>query len=309
LIQEASLSSPIYPRKPVNAVLLSLVLPGFGQFYNGELNKAIWFFLAFAILLVPGPALIALYLPSFLMMPTLLVGLILVLSVWLYGMADAGRVARRKQAYVLQGWQLSGVYVLIFLLCNVLALPMLTGEVRAHQVASFFIPSASMQPGLLPGDILFADMRYNCPGCAAALKRGDVAIFVDPNDRTEYFIKRVIGLPGDRIKISGETVWVNGAALTVGAETGPADERLVTEESDGRMWRVQWNASPALPDIVLTVPPGQAFMLGDNRDASADSRNFGTVPLQDIVGKARQIWFSASKSDGLRWRRLGQVAQ
>lgn len=298
------MSNPIHPRKPVVAVLLSLVLPGFGQFYNGELNKAIWFFLAFAILLVPGPALIALYLPSFMMIPTLLTGLILVLSLWLYGVADAWRVARRKQAYVLQAWQLSGMYILIFLLCNVLALPMLTGEVRAHQVASFRIPSASMEPGLVPGDILFADMRYNCPGCAAGLKRGDVAIFVYPNDRTKYYIKRVIGLPGDQIKIAGESVWVNGSALTV-SQTGPR----VTEKSDGRTWQAQWNASPAQPDMLLTVPPGQAFMLGDNRSASVDSRNFSTVPLQDIIGKARQIWFSASKADGLHWRRLGQVVQ
>jgi len=304
-----SLSSQIHPRSPAKAVLLSFVLPGFGQFYNGELNKAIWFFLAFAVLLVPGPDLIALYLPRFMMLPALLIGLVLVLSLWLYGMADARHVARQRQDYVLRDWQVSGVYVLIFLLCNVLALPMLTGAVRAHQVASFRIPSASMEPGLLPGDILFADMRYNCPGCATALRRGDVAIFVYPNNRTEYYIKRIIGLPGDEIKISGETVWVNGKALTVNAETGTTGQSLVTEESDGRIWRVRWDGPQPLPDIGLTVPPGQAFMLGDNRSVSKDSRDFSTVPLQDIVGKARQIWFSASKSDGLRWRRLGQAVQ
>lgn len=303
------MSSQFSPRKPIMAVLLSLVLPGFGQFYNGELNKAIWIFLAFAVLLVPGPALIALYLPSFMMMPTLFVGLVLILALWFYGMADAFRIARQKQDYRLQGWQLSGVYVLVFLLCNILALPVLTSEVRAHQVASFLIPSVSMEPGLLPGDILFADMRYDCPGCATAVKRGDVAIFVYPDNRTQYFIKRIIGLPGDQIKISGETVWLNGRALTVRTEPGPAGQRWATEEIGGRTWQVRWYTAQALPDIAVTVPPGQAFVLGDNRNLSVDSRDFGTVPLQDVVGKARQIWFSASKFDGLRWRRLGRVTQ
>jgi len=303
------MQNQIFPRRPENAVLLSLVLPGFGQFYNGELNKAIWLFLGFAILLVPGPAFVALYLPSFLMMPTLLIGLVLVVSLWLYGMTDARRVARKKQQYVAREWQVSGVYVLVFLLCNIVTLPMLTSEVRAHQVASFRIPSASMEPGLLPGDILFSDMRYNCPGCGSSVQRGDLAIFAYPNNRTEYYIKRIIGLPGDQIRVSGDKVWVNGSALTIRTEATNSGRLLVTEASGGRTWQVQWTSTAQVPDLELTVPQGQAFMLGDNRNLSVDSRNFSTVPLQDIVGRARQIWFSASKTDGIRWKRLGNVPQ
>jgi signal peptidase I len=120
-----------------------------------------------------------------------------------------------------------------------------------------------MQPTLLPGDILFADKRYNRPGFKQAVQRGDIAIFVYPNDRTTYYIKRIVGLPGDVVDVDGGQ---------------------------------------------LTVPAGEVYVMGDNRTASKDSRNFGTVPLQDVVGKARQLWFSSDKGT-IRWERLGKVVE
>ncbi|MDZ4262959.1 MAG: signal peptidase I [Pseudomonadota bacterium] len=295
-----------HPRKPLFALAMSLVLPGFGQLYNGEPNKAIWLFLCFALLNIPGMALVALYLPGAWMMPALVASLLLTLLVWLYGMVDAWRSAGHKQEYQLLGWQLSGIYLLILLLCNALALPLLINYVRQHQVESFRIPSSSMEPSVLRGDILFADKRYNCPNCNTGVERGDVAIFVYPNNRTLNYIKRVIALPGDSVRIAGRSVWVNDTPLTVEEITGAAGI-LVTEAIDGRQWQVQWTQTdPQASDMVLTVPPGHAFVLGDNRDASQDSRTFGTVPLRDIVGKARQVWFS-SASEGVRWGRFGKV--
>jgi signal peptidase I len=301
------MENPNRPRKPLFALTMSFVLPGFGQLYNGELNKAIWLFLCFALLSIPGMALIALYLPRAWMMPALVVGLILTLSIWLYGMIDAWRSARRKQDHVLLGWQLSGVYVLTLLLCNGLTLPLLINYVREHQVVSFRIPSTSMEPSVLRGDVLFADKRYNCPDCKAAVQRGDIAIFAYPNNRTLNYIKRVIALPGDRVRIEGHAVWVNDKPLTVQETNGPSG-MLVTEAMDSRQWQVQWTQTDTqASDVALTVPPGQAFVLGDNRNASQDTRNFGTVPLQDIVGKARQVWYSAATPEGIRWGRLGEV--
>src|ERR1035437_6362275 len=81
------------PRNPLVAALASLVLPGFGQLYNGDLNRAIWLFLSFALLCIPVVALIALYLPERLMLPTLLLGLGATLGVWGYAVWDAGRTA------------------------------------------------------------------------------------------------------------------------------------------------------------------------------------------------------------------------
>lgn len=298
-----------HPRKPLFALAMSFVLPGFGQLYNGEPNKAIWLFLCFALLSTLGMALIALYLPAAWMLSVLVAGLLLTLSIWLYGMIDAWRAARGKQDYLLQGWQISGVYVLALLLCNALAFPQLINYFKDHQVASFRIPSTSMEPGVLRGDILFADKRYNCQGCNASVQRGDIAIFAYPNNRTLYYIKRVIALPGDRVRIEGRKVWVNDTLLTIQETRGPAGS-VVTESVDGRQWQVQWMAADKrASDIAMTVPPGHAFVLGDNRSASKDTRNFGSVPLQDIVGKARQVWFSVTAQEGVRWGRLGRVIE
>lgn len=295
-----------HPRNPWLASAMSFVLPGFGQLYNAEANKAIWLFIAFAVLSIPCLAFVALYLSGTLVVPTLFLGLFLTLSIWVYGMTDAWRTARDRQDYVPLGWQISGVYALVFSLC-LLAQLFLVNYVREHQVQSFYIPSNSMQPGILKGDVMFADMRYNCPGCKGAITRGDIAIFVYPNNRTLYYVKRVIALPGDRVSIKGHFIILNGKPLTVREEHGESGI-LITEAIDDRQWLVQWTQPDQQPeDLELTVPPGQALVLGDNRSTAQDSRMFGTVPLADIVGKARQIWFSKEPQAGIRWGRFGRV--
>ncbi len=296
------------PRKPALAALMSLVLPGFGQLYNGEVNKAIWLFLLFTGVSQPAIALAALYLPGAAMVAALLAGLLLTLALWLYGIADAWRTARSLDGYLAQPWQRSGAYMLVLVLCNLVVLPLSLGYIRARQVESFHVPSSSMEPGVLRGDLFFADKRYNCPGCKHGVRRGDIALFVYPNDRTQTYIKRIIGMPGDVVQIRGERITVNGVALTTHSRS--ADGAVVTTEaSGGRQWQARWSSARGpQADAEISVAPGQVLVLGDNRDISADSRHFGTVSLQDVVGKARQVWFSSGE-DGVRWARLGHVLE
>jgi signal peptidase I len=295
-------------RRPIVAMFMSLLLPGFGQLYNGEVNKAIWLFLAFAFLSVPGVALVALYLPDGWMMPALVLALAAALSLWLYGMADAWRQARARPDYRPERWQTSGMYLLVLVVCNGLALPLLIDYVRTHQVESFRIPSTSMEPTVLQGDVLFADKRYNCPGCKQGIRRGDIAIFTYPNNRTLKYIKRIVALPGDRVQLRGDEVRVNGTPLTPpGAANDIGASRV--ESEDQRRWQILPGPSGATPaDVDMVVPPGQVFVLGDNRSTSVDSRKFGTVPMQDVVGRARQLWFSRGP-EGIRWQRLGLTLQ
>lgn len=292
-------------RKPIVALLMSAVLPGFGQLYNGEVNRGIWLFLGFLFLNVPWTALLALYVSGVLLAPLLLLTFGSAFAIWVFGMVDAWRHAKTRQDYVPEGWQCSGAYVLVFVVCNIVALPALTIYIRGHLIEPFRIPSASMAPTVLAGDFLFADKRYNCGGCKYRIEQGDVAIFVFPDDRTLRAIKRVIGLPGDRVNIEGHVVRVNGVPLSMGsAESGTGE---VTERAaDGHTWTVKWDpARPAGPAVDLIVPPGQVFVLGDNRSHSRDSRQMGPVPEQDVIGRARQIWLSYG-AGGIRWSRLGR---
>jgi signal peptidase I len=303
------MQNEINPRKPLLAALMSSVLPGFGQIYNGEINKAIWLFLIFAFLTVPGMALVALYLPDVLMMPALLLSLVMTIAAWAYGIVDAWRTAKRLNAYVAQPWQLSGTYMLILILCNLIGFPLVIGYVRAHQVEPLRVPSASMEPSVMTGDYFFADKRYNCLGCKQGVSRGDIALFANPNNRTMLYIKRIIGLPGDRVQINGTGLSVNGVLLTT--QTSRLNGKILTTESEGnKHWQVQWSETvhTPIPSADMIVPPGQVFVLGDNRNMSTDSRVFGTVSLQDVVGKARQVWFSAGK-EGVRWSRMGKVLE
>jgi signal peptidase I len=290
-------------RKPWLAALLSFVLPGLGQLYNGQLNKAIWWFAAFALLCAPVAAICALWLPSSLTVPALVCALLLTLTLVFKGCRHAYIQARQQADYEPRPWQTSGMYLAAFILCSVFALPLLISYVRTHLVQAFRIPSSSMQPSVLQGDYLFADMRYNCPGCKSAIARGDVAIFTYPNDRTQTYIKRIIGLPGDRIDIANRTVSVNGKALGANVQ---APSSLVTEGWEARQWQVQWQGIANNETVHLTVPDGQVFVLGDNRQSTQDSRHYGTVPLQDIRGKATQIWFSYGQH-GVLWSRIGQL--
>lgn len=187
--------------------------------------------------------------------------------------------------------------------------------VRSFLVEPFRIPSGSMIPTLHVGDfILVNKFQYGlrCPIGRCTLipigepKNGDVVVFQYPVDPSQDFIKRVIGIPGDHIHYENKTLTVNGK-LAQNTPAGVADDGFSTrahEDFLGVQHDIDYNpnitgGSPECPfvhpdsdDFDYTVPAGQYFMMGDNRDGSYDSRCWGTVPEANLRGRAFMVWMS-----------------
>jgi signal peptidase I len=173
-------------------------------------------------------------------------------------------------------------------------------------VQPFRIPSESMESTLLVGDFLLVDKQTGAPSAfdtllpPAAIRRGDVIVFHDPVDSSLHLVKRVIGLPGDHLRLHDQHVYINGRALTepyAVYRPGPPDNfrdnfpRLQSPDPDiNSVW---WIKMRTLVDNgELIIPTGNYFVLGDNRNDSEDSRYWGFVPRSAIVGKPLLIYFS-----------------
>lgn len=176
---------------------------------------------------------------------------------------------------------------------------------RSFIAEPFTIPSGSMLPSLEVGDyVLVNKFSYGVrlPVLNTEIvangrpQRGEVMVFRFPGQPSVNYIKRVIGLPGDEIVSRGETLFVNGVELTRERlqETPPGApwETVYREQVDGRSYTVREETGryPAGLDWSYTVPAGHYFTLGDNRDNSNDSRFWGPVSEDLIVGKAFYIW-------------------
>ena len=158
---------------------------------------------------------------------------------------------------------------------------------QAYAVQAFTVSSASMLPALRPRDTLLVNRlvyRWHLP------HRGDIIVFYFPRAEGREFVKRVVGVPGDVVEERGGRLYVNRKLL--------ADE----DEADAGP-----GMAPAMRLAPQQIPPGQLFVLGDNLDASLDSRYWGTVDIQKVVGKAFMVGWSRGKHWwDLRWDRIGQ---
>ena len=209
-----------------------------------------------------------------------------------------------------QAMQLVAIVLAVFLAKGAIAEP-------------FYVPSGSMEPTLLIGDALLASkfpygygtaslpMQINLPETSRVFqempKRGDVVVFRWPGDTSQAWVKRVVGVPGDRIQMRQGQLFINDHPATLKPDgTGDA------EDDNGNVERA-WRYVETLPNgvshaiyklrdngrldntVEVTVPPGKLFVLGDNRDNSADSRvpvregGVGLLPIDNLVGRADAV--------------------
>ncbi len=177
--------------------------------------------------------------------------------------------------------------------------------IRTFVVQAFKIPSGSMKPTLLIGDhILVSKFIYGVkiPYFRKTLipikdpQRGEIIVFIYPEDRSKDFIKRVIGVGGDTIEIRNKKIFLNGM---------PYEDKHGVYVDD---FVIPGAIQPRDNFGPVTVPKGTVFAMGDNRDQSYDSRFWGFVDLKDVMGKAYIIYWSWDKeNNSVRWNRLGSL--
>jgi signal peptidase I len=243
-------------RNTLLAVFMAFIMPGLGQVYNGELIKGISIFMILLAVSVTG-IWAAVFLPDSLLVYGALATLLVSVALYIAAIVDAFKHASAADAaFQPKSYNRWYFYLALWLIGNIFG-SFTTDYVTENYVQAYTIPTNSMEPSVLQGDYVLADKTaYG----RMAPQKGDIVIFVYPDDRSKKFIKRIEALPGDTV------TYVDGTQRK--------------------------------------VPHGYAYMVGDNRENSYDSRQFGFVPLSDIVAKVRQVYYSSGE-DGIRWDRIG----
>ncbi len=195
---------------------------------------------------------------------------------------------------------------------------------RSFLAEPFRIPSGSMKPTLLTGDFVLVNkfaygIRLPLFGTKLMAKgnpqRGDVLVFRYPVNTKINFIKRVIALPGDNVKYKDKTLYINDKEMPKAFQEQVNDWndygyeqslKLFTEKLNGIEHAVYIDPQRPNQSVEITVPEGHYFVMGDNRDNSDDSRSWGFVADELIIGKGAYVWMSwNSQSKDVRWKRIG----
>jgi signal peptidase I len=288
-------------KKPLLAGFFSLIIPGLGQVYNGELRKGIIFYTVGYVLIL---------LVSLFSLPFTFLGLILfiflALSWPIFALIDAVKTAKKSQLMPFWPYNKYYVYLLIFITVSILDYIPATLCVESYSVSS-----GSMEPTNLIGDyILVNKLSYgilNPLTNQIAISwgkphRGDVIVLDYPLGPRKSYIKRVVGLPGDRIHIIDKRLYLNGQL----SEFPVFSDNLYTTRPVYRDWKVTTTPRDNFGPVV--VPQGAYFVMGDNRDYSYDSRFWGFIPSANLRGKATYIYFSKNPEDSrIRWDRIGRI--
>ncbi len=262
-------------RKPLVALLLSFITPGLGQTYNGRLKRGAIFylvgFLLAAVLLFSG-LLFKFY--------GMIFCLAILLLFFLFILLDAFIGAVKLKEITLKPYNKWYLYLIIFLISTFVIQPFVSSSIKNNIARAYKIPSSAMEPALLVGDHLIANMKIYKNEMP---KRGDIVIFEYPKDPSKDFIKRVIGLEGEKVEIVRNKIYINDKLLD--------DPWGYYKESDlTKYFKELEQFGP------VVVSKDSLFVLGDNRDNSQDSRFWGYVNIRKLKGKALYIYWAENKS-------------
>jgi signal peptidase I len=291
-------------RRPIVAILLSVAATGLGHIYCGRLTKGlVLFFVSFAF--APVMVRTAQSAASTALLLMVVGSVLLMLALFFYAVVDAGLLARRIGPHY-EPREYNRWYLYLVMIVVAVGYPTnMSGTIREHLLQAFKIPSSSMAPGILPGDRVFLNKAIY------GLKqpqRGDVVVFIYPDDRRLYYIKRLVALPGDSIEIKNNRVWINDQPLQYKESASKEinfkvkkGTSYLEERNHRRQYPIMLEDNHMDTMVKLTVPHGHCFVLGDNRAHSRDSRHFGPIPLADVKGRVDYIYWPA-----LKWSRFGK---
>jgi len=301
------------PRHRWGAALLSLVLPGLGHLYAGQVRAAARAFVGYHIATALS---ISVVFMAFLGVFATVLSVAFLLVAWVTVAVMAARsAARAPNPYSLQLYNRWYWYVLAILVAAFVWQPAVFGVVRSRWVEAFRIPSAAMAPSVLAGDFIFVS---KLPSARRAPDRNDIVILEAPTTPGLMVIKRVVGLPGDTLAMVDGVLLRNRVPVAepytqLTDSLGAVSRHL----EHGRAWHlahlVRKDATAYRPTMrnwgPIVVPGDSAFVLGDNRDESFDSRFWGAVGIDRIRGRPIAAYFSIETNpDGgsaIRWERIG----
>lgn len=280
-------------RRPARAVALTICAMGLGHLYAGRPRAALGFAVAGHVLGVASISII-LSRPSAITFLCVFVGGLLFL---LTAIVHAGFTAQRAtRPYELRRYNRWWIYVLVPLFEWFFWQP----KLEAWMPRAFRIPDPAMEPSILLGDRLFADMRASA---RRTPQRNDVVIFESVEQSGVMVIKRVIGVPGDTLLTRDGQLYRNGQAVAepwiqplTAADSFPLEETRLPSSGTKRPTRLNWGP--------VVVAAGQLFVMGDNRPASYDSRFWGALPADHVLGRPLSLYFS-HKWGRTRWDRIG----
>jgi signal peptidase I len=260
-------------RKPIFAFLLSLATPGLGQIYNGQFKKGLFYLVGFFLVYL---------IFSFLLFKFygMIVYLVIMLGFLLFILLDASVCAIKLKEIALKSYNKWYIYLIICLLSSVVIRPLLGGVIKNNIARAYKILSSTMEPTLLVGDHLIADMKIYK---SEKPKRGDIIVFEFPKDPSKDFIKRVIGLEEEKVEIINNKIYTNDKLL---------DDPWGYFEEGGWIKRF-----PELENFgPVVIPKNSLFVLGDNRNNSQDSRFWGFLSIGKVKGKALYLYWAKDKN-------------
>ncbi|MHC4594759.1 MAG: signal peptidase I [Planctomycetota bacterium] len=302
-------------RRPWLAVVLSLIMAGLGHIYCGRFVKGLVLALLSCIFI---PVLFGTLSVSHssVRITIIIISLFASLAVWLIAIIDSWYTAKHTTAdYMLKDYNRWYVYVLLMLM-GTGGSTQIAFNVRSTALEAFRVPVASNYPTIVPNDRFLANKlayKHSDP------KRGDLIVFINPENRLINYIKRVVAVAGDTVEIKDSQLYINDEKLQrqmLAQSTldnirikvrGTLLEGDVFYEANGEAkYTIFLAKSPddkASPGFAkITVPEHHCFVLGDNRNLSHDSRHFGTIPLALIKGRAEYLYCPAKD-----WSRFGRI--